>query len=175
MSGPVGLLQGRSANRANGTALSAWVRRCRSALDEKAGVFIGSYSAFDDTMGDWRDDLVRWRCGLSEADRKRLGAPPGWNCRDVKFFVGRISFDQLGPDRAAALNAVETRLKLPLDQVETLIAAGHDALRTNPTFRDFLKSMPGVQPSPPPVTVPTPRHSTPVATSDIEAREASAE
>jgi hypothetical protein len=56
-----------------------------------------------------------------------------------------------------------------------LIAAGHDALRTNPTFRDFLKSMPGVQPGPPPTTVPTPRHSAPVATSDVEAREASAE
>jgi NTE family protein len=136
---------------------------------------IGSYSAFDGTMDDWRDDLVRWRCGLSEADRKRLGAPPGWNCRDVKFFIGRISFDQLGPDRAAALNAVETRLKLPPDQVEMLIAAGHDALRTNPTFRDFLKSMPGVQPGPPPATVPTPRHSTPVATSDVQARQASAE
>jgi hypothetical protein len=42
-----------------------------------------------------------------------------------------------------------------------LIAAGHDALRNNPTFRDFLKSMPGIQPG-----------STPIATSDVKVREA---
>ena len=136
---------------------------------------IGSYSAFDGTMGDWQDELVRWRCGLSEAESARLGAPPGWNCRDVKFFIGRISFDQLGHERAATLNAVETRFSLPSDQVEMLIAAGHDALRNNPTFRDFLKSMPGVQPAGPPVAVAKPTRSTPIATSDIEAREASAE
>jgi NTE family protein len=135
---------------------------------------IGSYSAFDDTMGDWQDELVRWRCGLSEAERGRLGAPPGWNCRDVKFFIGRISFDQLGHERAAALNGVETRFSLPPDQVEMLIAAGHDALRNNPTFRDFLKSMPGVQPGPPVAVSKSPR-STPVATSEVRAREASAE
>jgi hypothetical protein len=39
--------------------------------------------------------------------------------------------------------------------------AGHDALRNNPTFRDFLKSMPGVP--------------TPIATLDAKAREALAE
>jgi NTE family protein len=122
---------------------------------------IGSYSAFDATMADWKKSLVNWRCGLSEADRHRFGVPPDWNCRDLEFFVSRITFDQLGPDRAAALNAVETRFKLPPDQVEMLIAAGHDALRNNPTFRDFLKSMLGVP--------------TPIATSEVKAREALAE
>jgi NTE family protein len=122
---------------------------------------IGSYSAFDATMADWKKSLVGWRCGLSEADRHRFGEPPDWNCRDLEFFVSRITFEELGPDRAAALNKVETRFKLPPDQVEMLIAAGHDALRNNPTFRDFLKSMPGVQ--------------TPIATSDVKAREALAE
>ncbi len=139
---------------------------------------IGSYSAFDGTMGDWQDDLVRWRCGLSEAARKHYGAPPGWNCRDLKFFIGRISFDQLGADRAAALNAVETRFKLPPQQVELLIAAGRDALRNNPTFRDFLKSMPhqllGPPAAPEAPPVPPPPHSAPVATSGVTAQQASA-
>jgi NTE family protein len=103
---------------------------------------IGSYSAFDDTMDDWQDDLVRWRCRLSEADRRRYGAPPGWNCKDVKFFIGRIGFEELGADRATALNAVETRLKLPPEQVDLLIAAGRDALKNNDVFRQFLGSMP---------------------------------
>ena len=107
---------------------------------------IGSYSAFDDTMNDWKRDLVAWRCGLSEADRRRYGAPPGWNCRDVQFFIGRISFDVLGPQRAAALSAVETRFTLPPDQVDMLINAGRDALNANPQFRAFLNSLPHTAP-----------------------------
>ena len=123
---------------------------------------IGSYSAFDATMEDWRKSLVAWRCGLSEADRSRLGAPPGWNCRDVHFFISRLTFDQLGPEREAALNKIETRFKLPADQVDLLIAAGHDALNTNPEFRAFMKSLPGsprprlappAAPQPPPAPV----------------------
>jgi|SRR5208282_284431 len=125
---------------------------------------LGSYSAFQDTMDDWLDDLIKWRCGLSEADRRRYGAPPGWNCKDVKFFVGRIAFDQLGPERAAALNAVETRLKLPPDQVDGLIAAGRDALKTNKVFRDFLNSLSRV-----------PRRGTPVATPGSGPHEAQAQ
>jgi NTE family protein len=112
---------------------------------------IGSYTSFDGIMDDYRDDLVKWRCGLGEAERHRLGAPPGWNCKDVKFFIGRLSFDQLGPERASALNAVETRFRLPPQQVDMLIDAGRDALKTNMVFRAFLKSLPGV---PPPRGVP---------------------
>jgi NTE family protein len=129
---------------------------------------IGSYSAFQDTMDDWQDQLIQWRCHLSEEERRRFGAPPGWNCRDVKFFIGRVAFEQLGPDRAAALNAVETRLKLPPDQVEMLIAAGHDAVKNNITFREFLNSLPRLPLRPPA----TPPRSTPVATPNVMSHEA---
>ena len=115
---------------------------------------LGSYAAFQGTMDDWQDTLIRWRCGLSEAERHRLGAPAGWNCRDVKFYIGRIAFDQLGPERAAALNAVETRFRLPPDQVEMLIEAGRDALKTHPMFRSFLNSLNGSRPRPGPRPVP---------------------
>jgi NTE family protein len=125
---------------------------------------LGSYSAFDDTMNAWHATLVRWRCQLSDAERRRLGTPPGWNCKDVKFFIGRIAFDQLGPERAAALNAVATRFRLPPDQVEMLIAAGHDALKTNSVFRSFLDSLPRAPP-----------HRTPVAVSLAGPREAQAQ
>jgi NTE family protein len=117
---------------------------------------VGTYSAFQDTMDDWQDDLVKWRCHLSEADRRKYGAPPGWNCKDVKFFVGRVAFDQLGPERAAALNAVQTSLKLPPDQVDELISAGHDALKASPVFRDFLGSLGGTPPRRAPVAMPMP-------------------
>src|SRR5581483_3377959 len=95
---------------------------------------VGSYSAFDATMEDWRRELIAWRCRLSEAERRRLGAPAAWNCRDVQFFIGKISFGDLGPQRAAGLNAVETRLKLPPEQVDLLVNAGRDALFANPKF-----------------------------------------
>jgi hypothetical protein len=107
-------------------------------------------------MNNWQSALIDWRCKLSAADRHRYGAPPGWNCRDVKIFVGRIAFDQLDPERAAALNAVETSFKLPPEKVEMVIAAGHDALKYNAIFRSFLTSLAG-GPRPPggvPVTGP---------------------
>jgi NTE family protein len=112
-------------------------------------------------MADWQRQVIGWRCGLSAEQRKRYGAPPNWNCRDIKLMVTRVAFDQLGPDRAAALNAVDTRLKLPAAQVDAVIAAGRDAVRANPTFRAFLSGMaaPGGAPVPEPDEAP----STPVA------------
>jgi NTE family protein len=104
---------------------------------------VGSYSAFQDTMNEWQDALIDWRCKLSAADRRRFGAPAGWNCRDVKIFVGRVAFDQLGPQREAALNAVETAFKLPPEQVEMVISAGHDAVKNSGVFRSFLTSLGG--------------------------------
>jgi NTE family protein len=131
---------------------------------------IGSYSAFDATMSDWRKTLISWRCGLSEADRHRFGAPPGWNCRDVEFFISKISFDALGPDRAAALNRVETRFQLPPDQIDMLITAGRDALSANPKFRAFIASL-GRAPPPVPPAAP----GAPVATSDETTQHAAVE
>jgi NTE family protein len=138
---------------------------------------IGSYSSFDGTMGDWQDELVRWRCGLSEADRRRYGAPPGWNCKDVKFFIGKLSFDQLGAERAAALNAVETRFVLPPAQIDLLINAGRDALRDNVTFRSFLNSLPRLPADRPPPRLPLPPpSSTPVSVlPNIESHQAQAD
>jgi NTE family protein len=97
-----------------------------------------SYTAFDRTMSEWRDSLIGWRCALSAADRRKYGASEGWDCRDLKFFVGRINFDQLGKRRADALDAIPTRFNLAPDVVETVIAAGRDALRANVTFQAFL-------------------------------------
>jgi NTE family protein len=131
---------------------------------------IGSYSAFDATMSDWRKTLVSWRCGLSEADRHRFGVPPGWNCRDLDFFISKISFDALGSDRAAALNRVETRFQLPPDQIDMLVTAGRDALNANPKFRAFVTSL-GRTPPPMPPAAPA----APVATSGDGAQHASAE
>ena len=100
-----------------------------------------SYTAFDRTMSEWRELLIRWRCGLSAADRRKNGAPDGWNCRDLKFFVGRINFDELGKQRADQLGTVPTRFKLAPQTVEMVIAAGRDALRANTVFQAFLSTL----------------------------------
>jgi predicted acylesterase/phospholipase RssA len=114
----------------------------KAAVDTTIDASVGSsYAAFDRTMTDWQDAVVKWRCGLSAADRARYGARPGWNCRDLRFFVGRLGFDQLDPTRAAALDKVPTRFQLPPADVDEVIAAGRDVLRASPVFRAFAKSM----------------------------------
>ena len=104
-------------------------------------------------MNNWQAALIDWRCKLSAVERHRYGAPPGWNCRDVKIYVGRIAFDQLDPQRAAALNAVETSFKLPPERVDVVISAGHDALKNSSVFRSFVASLGGA-PRPPSLPLP---------------------
>ncbi len=100
-----------------------------------------SFTAFKSIMDEWASALVRWRCALPATERTKLGAPLAWDCRDLQFYVSRIGFDQLGPERAAALNAVPSRFALPREQVDALINAGADALRSNELFRAFLASL----------------------------------
>lgn len=99
-----------------------------------------SYSAFEATMRNWREAVVRWRCGLSATDVVKFGGATRWNCRDLKFFVGRVTFDHLEKDRAQKLKLVPTRLKLPADTVDDVVAAGGEALLRNPAFQAFLQS-----------------------------------
>jgi NTE family protein len=100
-----------------------------------------SYTAFDRTMAEWQAALIRWRCALSGPERQRLGAPPNWNCHDLKFFVTRVGFDVLGQERAARLDQVPTSFRLPPETVDTVVSAGRDALRANRTYGAFLKSL----------------------------------
>jgi NTE family protein len=129
---------------------------------------VGSYSSFQGTIGEWQNALINWRCKLSAAEQRRFGAPPGWNCHDVKFSVGRISFDQFDPQRQAALDSIQTNFHLPPDQIETLITAGGEALKANGVFRQFLGSLGGPAGH-------APRRGRPVATSAASPREALAQ
>jgi len=101
-----------------------------------------SYEAFQATMQNWRNDIVRWRCGLKASEVARLRGRRGrWNCRDLKITVTRIGFDQLDPARAKRLGEVKTSWTLPVNEVDDLIGAGGDALKANPAFQKFLKEM----------------------------------
>ena len=70
-----------------------------------------SYTAFVSLMNDWVAKVRRWRCGLSEAERQRLGVGANWRCNDVNVFVERVGFDQF--DRARADGAQRDPDALP--------------------------------------------------------------
>lgn len=101
-----------------------------------------SYAAFEATMNNWRDAIVRWRCGLKPAEAARLRGHGGrWDCRDLKITVTRVGFDALDPSRTARLNKVPTSFSLPAAVVDDVAQAGGDALQANPAFRAFVKDM----------------------------------
>ncbi|MDQ8726240.1 patatin-like phospholipase family protein [Bradyrhizobium sp. LHD-71] len=133
---------GLAGNWVNTVEGPSGVELIKAAIDTTMDASLGaSYTAFDRTMSEWQAAMVQWRCGLSAADRARYGAPPGWNCRDLKFFIGRLGFDQLDPARAAQLEAIPTRFRLPPEQVDAAIAAGRDALRASPVLRGFIAGL----------------------------------
>lgn len=114
------------------------IEAIKAAVDTTIDASVAAnYVAFDRTMKDYQASLIKWRCGLSSAERTRLGAKPGWRCNDLQFFIGRLGFDQLDPARAAVLEAIPTRFQLPQQQVDDVIAAGRDTLRISPVFRAF--------------------------------------
>ena len=100
-----------------------------------------SYAAFSTLVDGWVGKLKRWRCGLSAAERLRLGVGQNWRCGDVSFFVDRVNFEQLGPARAGILNAIPTRFALPADQIDLLIEGGADALRQSPSYQAFRRGL----------------------------------
>jgi hypothetical protein len=118
------------------------VELIKAAVDTSLEATVGaSYSAFDATMRDWQQALIRWRCGLSAAERTRYGAGPNWNCRDLRFYIGRLAFDQLDSARAVELEKVPTSFKLPVEQVDAVIAAGRDTLRQSTVMKAFVSGL----------------------------------
>ena len=108
-----------------------------------AAIDAGSYKGYDSflsVMKEWEDDLRKWRCTVPSAQVAKLrGSASGWNCRDVKFFVGRVTFDDAGGDRAR-LDAVPTRFKLDSGTIDLLVNAGQTALVNSPTWREFQRA-----------------------------------
>jgi NTE family protein len=106
-----------------------------------------SRSGYDSMRGElrlWEAELIEWRCALPMSEvRKLRGSTQGWDCKDVKLFVGEASFASLPTALRDRLDAVPTRLKLPTDQVDMVIAAGRQATRATPEFNGFLASLDG--------------------------------
>ena len=102
------------------------------------------YDAMRGELRQWESELVEWRCALPASAVKRLrGSTAGWDCADLKLFVGQASFEAVSPAMRAKLNKVPTRLKLKTDEVDLVIEAGRLATRSTPEFNGFLASLDG--------------------------------
>lgn len=97
------------------------------------------------TLDQYAEDLIEWRCDLSQSKVRALrGTLNGWDCEDVKLFVGQVAFDVLDADERALLDEIPTRLRLETAQVDRVIAAGEAATRLNPEFNGFLRAIDAV-------------------------------
>jgi NTE family protein len=106
-----------------------------------------SRSGYDSMRGElrlWELELIEWRCALPLPEVRRLrGSTAGWDCTDVKLFVGEASFASLPVGMRDRLDRVPTRLKLSADEVDMVIEAGRMATRLTPEFNGFLASLTG--------------------------------
>ncbi len=91
-------------------------------------------------MDFWRDDIVKYRCGLSEQRlRELVGDHQGWDCKDVQFHILDLTFDQVKDQNLREkLEAIPTAYVLPRDQTDLLVKTAGELLRINPQFKDFL-------------------------------------
>lgn len=101
-----------------------------------------AFDAFVAMMRAWRDDIVTYRCALSAERAAQLrGDNRPWKCDDVEIVVTRLSFDDLDPERARRLANVPTRLVLPTETIDALIAGGIEVVTDNPQVRHLSEEL----------------------------------
>ena len=120
------------------SGLEAAMAATDSAIDSAARI---GFDAFRKMMLEWQSAVVEFRCGLTSAELMALGgSADGWNCKDVHFHFGLVSFAGLGKQREVQLNAIPTRLSLPAKDIDDAIQAGVDATLRNLTLKAYLES-----------------------------------
>ena len=92
------------------------------------------------TMQSMRDDIIEYRCGLSEQIvRELIGDRQGWNCKDVQIDTLDLSFDQVSDQSLRAkLEEIPTAYVLSRIQTDLLVKTAGELLRSNPQFKAFL-------------------------------------
>lgn len=112
-----------------------------------ASMSAATRSGYDAMRGElrlWESELIEWRCALPASEVRRLrGTLDGWDCTDLKMFVGQASFEGVSPAMRAELNKVPTRLRLKTAEVDLVIEAGRLATQATPEFNGFLASLEG--------------------------------
>ncbi len=104
-----------------------------------------SFDSFAGAMTAWQNALIKYRCELKPAQLQKMRkSGAGWNCRDIKFYVGKVAFEQVNdPELFEQLAEIKTSLTLPAAQVDRLIDAARTALRQNPAWNSFVQSLSG--------------------------------
>ena len=95
------------------------------------------FDAFRLTVRDWEEATRKWRCSLSGAEARRLGASRDWRCSNIRFEINEVRFNRFDPKLATKLNAIPTRFKLEAEEVDLLIRSGHDAVASQTTLKAF--------------------------------------
>ncbi len=109
-----------------------------SAIDSAARI---GFDAFRSMMLEWEKTVVEFRCSLTPSELLQLrGSADGWNCRDVQFHFGLVSFSSFGKQREAKLSAIPTRLSLRLSEIDEAIQAGVEATLGNSTLKSYIDS-----------------------------------
>lgn len=90
-----------------------------------------SYDAYRNMLTNWRRDLIAWRCALSPAEARALGAPAGWRCDALTMQADMIRFADLDEPARTEIGGAPTRVTLPAEQVDELIATGRVLVERN--------------------------------------------
>ena len=106
-----------------------------SAIDTASNL---AADAFDEMIVQWRSSVVTFRCGLTRDEARALGASADWNCADVQVFVGHVSATDLEPGLRKRVEAIPTRLALPIDQIDDAIEGGRRSIASLSEFQEYL-------------------------------------
>ncbi|MBW7920936.1 MAG: patatin-like phospholipase family protein [Rubellimicrobium sp.] len=100
-----------------------------------------SFATLQGALGEWRRQIVEWRCGLDQAalDAMWPGRPADWACDELVVVVGTVGFDLLPDALRDTMNGIPTRLTLPEDSIDIAIGAGTTALRAAPAWNEFRR------------------------------------
>ncbi len=99
-----------------------------------------SYDAMRLQIANWEKDLIETRCAMPLSEvRSLIGSTNDWECTDVKFLVGEVSFDGLPKQMRDDLNKIPTRLRLPQTDVDLAIEAGRLSTKQNAAFNGLLR------------------------------------
>lgn len=98
----------------------------------------GAFATFAAVFDGWKRELVDWRCALPAEEARRLGAGPGWACRDFDIQIDTLAFTDLPEGDAKILGGIPTTVSLPRDKIDALIAGGRQVVAINPTLANRL-------------------------------------
>jgi NTE family protein len=110
-----------------------------------------SAEAFRVMFEQWREGIVRFRCGLPpEQARRHLQPGQPWDCNDVRFYLDVVGFENLPAEQAQRMRDMPTRLALTAEQINTAVAAGRAAALASPALARYrverIHSAVGAQP-----------------------------